>query len=148
MARNTRLLRCSPETVFAVLADGWLYPTWVVGASRMRDVSEDWPAVGSRVHHSFGLWPVLIDDRTYVEEWDPPRRAVLLARGWPVGEARVTIEVKPRGDGCVVRLTENAVAGPGAWLDLVTDPLLRVRNHETLHRLALLAEGGARLPVK
>ncbi len=36
MAKNVRNLRCSPEDVFDVLRDGWLYPTWVVGASRMR----------------------------------------------------------------------------------------------------------------
>ena len=27
-----------------MLADGWLYPLFVVGASRMRDVDDDWPA--------------------------------------------------------------------------------------------------------
>ena len=31
--------------------------------------------------------------------------------GWPLGEAQVTIEVKPRGDGCVVRMLEKAVRG-------------------------------------
>lgn len=146
MARNVRLFRCPPEAVFAVLSDGWLYPTWVVGASRMREVEEAWPEVGAKLHHSFGVWPVLIDDHTRVEEWDPPRRMSLLARGWPMGEARVTIEVKPRASGCVVRISEHAVAGPGAWADAVVDPLLRWRNSETLHRLALLAEGGARRP--
>ena len=34
-----RRLNCSPEQVFAVLCDGWTYPVWVVGASRMRSVS-------------------------------------------------------------------------------------------------------------
>lgn len=148
MARNVRLFRCPPEAVFAVLSDGWLYPSWVVGASRMREVSDAWPAVGSRLHHSFGVWPLLIDDHTHVEEWDPPRRVSLLARGWPMGEARVTIEAKPRGSGCVVRICENAVAGPGAWADAVVDPLLRWRNKETLNRLAYLAEGGARPPAQ
>lgn len=146
MARNVRFFRCPPEAVFAVLADGWLYPSWVVGASRMRDVSEGWPRVGSRIHHSVGTWPLLIDDRTYVEEWDPPHRVSLLARGWPLGEARIEIEAKPRESGCVVRIIEHAVAGPGAWFAAATDPLLRWRNSETLHRLALLAEGGARRP--
>jgi hypothetical protein len=143
MARNVRFFRCSPEAVFAVLADGWLYPSWVVGASRMRDVGEAWPRAGASLHHSFGVWPILIDDVTHVEEWDPPRRMSMLARGWPMGEARVTIDVKRRGAGCVVRIRENAVAGPGAWASAVIDPVLRWRNTETLHRLALLAEGGA-----
>ena len=46
MSTNVRSMNCSPEDVFAVLADGWLFPTWVVGASRMRDVDAAWPEVG------------------------------------------------------------------------------------------------------
>jgi hypothetical protein len=38
MSRNVRASACSPQAVFEVLADGWLYPGWVVGASRMRAV--------------------------------------------------------------------------------------------------------------
>ena len=28
--------------VWAVLSDGWLYPCWVVGAARMREVESSW----------------------------------------------------------------------------------------------------------
>ncbi|SDQ28440.1 SRPBCC domain-containing protein [Microbacterium sp. cf332] len=144
MARNVRVMRCAPEDVFAVLNDGWLFPSWVVGASRMRDVASDWPREGSRLHHSFGVWPLLIDDSTSVLEFDPPHRMVLQARGWPVGEARVTLDVKPRGAGCVVRLQEVAAEGPGSLIpQQLLDLPLRVRNAETLRRLAHLAEGGA-----
>ena len=86
---------CSAEDVFAVLADGWVYPVWVVGASRMRAVDDDWPEVGSRLHHSAGAWPLLIDDTSEVLAYDPPRAMVLQARGWPAGEARVEITVEP-----------------------------------------------------
>jgi hypothetical protein len=142
MSRNVRVLRCTPEDVFRVLRDGWLYPSWVVGASRMRDVDEFWPAARSELHHSFGVWPMLIDDKTVVEECDDPRRMVMRARGWPIGEARVTIDVKPRGDGCVVRIQEEAVAGPGKYVpEPLLDMMLHWRNTETLHRLAYLAEG-------
>jgi hypothetical protein len=144
MSRNVRVLKCTPEDVFEVLGDGWLYPAWVVGASRMREVDERWPQAGSEVHHSFGIWPVLIDDKTVVEEYVPSQKMVMRARGWPIGEARVTIDVKPRGEECVVRIQEEAVAGPGR---LVPAPLLDIplhwRNEETLHRLAYLAEGRA-----
>ncbi len=142
MSRNVRILRCTPEDVFRVLADGWLFPSWVVGASRMREVEGAWPAPGARLHHSVGVWPILIDDATVVEEYEAPRRMVLRAKGWPLGEARVTIEVKPRGEGCLVRIQEEAIAGPGR---LIPAPLLDIalhwRNDETLHRLAYLAEG-------
>ncbi|WP_382304285.1 SRPBCC domain-containing protein [Herbiconiux sp. UC225_62] len=144
MSKNTRIFRCSPEQVFEVLADGWLFPVWVVGASRMRDVDEAWPAEGSALHHSFGVWPALIDDSTTVLEWDPPRTMVIKPAGWPIGEAKVTIRVKRRGAGCVVRIDEEAVAGPGS---LIPGPLLdvplHIRNVETLRRLAYVAEGRA-----
>ncbi|QIG40366.1 SRPBCC family protein [Microbacterium sp. 4R-513] len=142
MSRNVRELQCTPEDVFRVLGDGWLYPSWVVGASRMREVGDDWPQAGSALHHSFGVWPVLIDDATIVEEWRPPRHMVMRARGWPIGEARVTIDVKDRGEACVVRIQEEAVSGPGRFVPApLMDILLRWRNAETLHRLAYLAEG-------
>lgn len=142
MSTNYRLMACAPENVFDVIADGWLFPTWVVGASRMRDVDEAWPAVGSRLQHSFGVWPALIDDETTMIEWDPPRRAVMKPAGWPIGEALVTIDVKPRGDGCVVRIGESAVKGPGSLIPgPVLDIPLHLRNIETLRRLAFIAEG-------
>jgi hypothetical protein len=144
MSVNYRLIHTNPERVFEVLANGWLYPSWVVGASRMRDVDDAWPAEGSRLFHSFGVWPLLINDSTSVLEWDPPRHAMFKARGWPVGEAHVTIDVKPRGDGCVVRIGEDAVSGPGRFIpEPVRRMMLHARNTETLQRLAYLAEGGA-----
>jgi hypothetical protein len=145
MSVNVKRFACAPEAVFAVLADGWLYPTWVVGASRMRDVDASWPAPGAQLHHSFGVWPALLDDATTSLEWDPPRRAAFRAKGRPVGEARVLIDVSPRGSGCVVRLEEQAVRGPGALIPrAVMDVPLYLRNVETLRRLAFLAEGHAR----
>ena len=142
MSHNARVLHCPPEAVFRVLEDGWLYPSWVVGATRMRDVDANWPEVGGRLHHSVGVWPALIDDETASIEWNPPHRMVMRAKGWPIGEARVTIDVKPRGRGCVVRIQEHAVAGPATLIPRpIADAILHWRNSETLHRLAYLAEG-------
>ena len=142
MSSNVRLMACSPQDVFDVLANGWLFPTWVVGASRMRDVDESWPAEGARLKHSFGVWPFLLDDETVVREWDPPRRAVISPKGWPIGEALVTIEVRPRSNGCIVRIQEKAQKGPATLLPhSVLDLYLHARNVETLRRLAFIAEG-------
>jgi uncharacterized protein YndB with AHSA1/START domain len=149
MIQVQRRLNASPERVFAVLSNGWLYPSWVVGASRMRDVDPAWPEVGSRLHHSVGVWPVLLDDSTSVLLNDPPRRLVLQARGWPAGEATVDIRLEPDGDGCLVTLMEDATRGPGT---LVPQPVrliaIQPRNRETLKRLAFLAEGQAESPVR
>lgn len=142
MSSNVRRIRCTPEQLFDVLADGWLFPVWVVGASRMRDVDAAWPAEGSRLQHSFGVWPALINDETRVLEWDPPRRMVLKPAGWPIGEAKVTIDVRSTEDGCLVRLQEKAVRGPGSLIpSALMDIPLTLRNVETLRRLAFIAEG-------
>ncbi|TFD57554.1 MULTISPECIES: SRPBCC domain-containing protein [unclassified Cryobacterium] len=144
MAVNYRKFRCTPEQVFAVLHNGWLYPTWVVGASRMRDVDTIWPAVGSRLHHSVGVWPALLDDSTSVLEWQAPRHALLQARGWPIGEAHVSIDIQDHPNGCLVRMTEDVVAGPARLVPTtLSDLAIRYRNSETLRRLAYLAEGHA-----
>ena len=144
MAVNYRKFRCTPEQVFAVLENGWLYPTWVVGASRMRDVDASWPAVGSRLHPSVGVWPALLDDTTSVLEWQAPRHVMLKARGWPIGEAHVSIDVHDRPNGCLVRMTEDVVAGPARLVPTtLSDLAIRYRNSETLRRLAYLAEGHA-----
>lgn len=144
MARNTRVFHCSPESVFAVFANGWLFPGWVVGSSRMRSVDRDWPHIGSKLHHSFGIWPVVIDDETTVLEWRPSHRFIIQAAGWPMGEARVRLEIEPHARGCKVRIHETAVKGPAT---LIPKPLLHgfvwVRNIETLRRLAHMAEAGA-----
>uniref|UniRef100_A0A942SXP8 SRPBCC family protein n=1 Tax=Neobacillus citreus TaxID=2833578 RepID=A0A942SXP8_9BACI len=144
MAKNVRILHCRPEDVFDVLGDGWLYTTWVVGASRMRGQDPDWPREGSRIHHSFGAWPVVIDDVTTVHVWDPPHRMVIQPKGWPIGEARVELTVVPHRLGCKVTIVENAVAGPGSWLpSFVVQPLIWIRNRETLRRLGWVAAGRA-----
>ena len=142
MSRNVRVFECSPEAVFRVLADGWLFPSWVVGASRMRDVDESWPNEGSKLHHSFGVWPLLINDETYAIEWHPPHRMVMRPTGWPLGEARVTIDVRPHADGSIVRIQEEPVAGPARFIPRpLLEAMLWWRNTETLHRLAYMAEG-------
>lgn len=142
MAQNTRLVHATPEQVWNVLADGWLYPVWVVGASRMRDVDEAWPDVGSKLHHSVGLWPLLIDDNTEVVDATPHHSMTLRARAWPAGEASVHLRLDAVGAETSVTIEEEPVSGPGA---LVPPPVrgmgLRWRNSETLRRLAFIAEG-------
>lgn len=142
MSTNTRIVHATPQQVWHVLADGWLYPLWVVGASRMRDVDDHWPDVGAQLHHSVGAWPLLLDDTTEVTEVHPGSLLVVRARAWPTGEAQVTLRLRAQGAETEVEIEEKAVAGPGVLVpSLVEDPLLGWRNTETLRRLALLVEG-------
>ncbi len=135
------MIKTTPGKVWEVLSDGWLYPLWVVGASRMREVEDHWPEEGAQLHHSVGSWPLLIDDTTEVLESRPPTFLKLRARAWPTGEAGVTLHLEPHAEGTLVTIEEDAVSGPGR---LVPRPVrsagLVWRNTEALQRLAFLAE--------
>lgn len=139
-----RLIRASPEDVSDVLRDGWLYASWVVGASRIRGVDAEWPQVGSSIAHSVGLWPALISDTTTSVFEDLPRRLELQARAWPAGEAHVVILIEPADTltESLVSIIEYTAAGPAQLLpDRLEQPIIRYRNTEVLRRLAMLAEG-------
>ena len=138
--------RCTPagvDAVWAVLADGFRYAAWVVGAARVRAVDDGWPAAGTRIHHSVGTWPAMLDDVTTVLSSVPARELVMQARGWPAGEARVELELLPgeQAGGCRILMREDATHGPGR---LIPGPLrqwaIAPRNAESLRRLAYLAE--------
>ena len=58
MATNSARINASRTAVFGVLSDGWKYSNWVVGTSHMRAVEEAWPAVGSKLYHASGAWPL------------------------------------------------------------------------------------------
>jgi hypothetical protein len=138
-------IHADPTDVWDVLADGWLYPLWVVGASRMREVDDEWPAPEARLHHSVGSWPLLIDDTTSVVTSQPGRRLELRARAWPAGEATVDITLAPHPEGTEVSIAEDAVAGPGVLVPgALRQPLLRWRNQEAMRRLALVVENRQR----
>ncbi len=141
-AAVARQTSASPQQVWSVLADGWAYTTWVVGACRVRAVEPDWPLAGQRIHHSFGTWPVLLNDTTEVLDAIELESLTLQARGWPMGEATVHISLQPWQSGTLIRIHEDATTGPAT---LVPKPLRQLaigpRNRESLRRLAYLAEG-------
>ncbi|MFJ4209322.1 SRPBCC family protein [Paenarthrobacter sp. NPDC089675] len=144
MSTVAQLFKSTSDDVWKVIADGWLYSGWVVGASRIRAVDDGWPQAGSKLHHSVGAWPLLINDSTSVTSVEPGRSLELLARGWPVGEATVLITVEDVDNGCRVSISEDAVRGPGKLVPkAIRDPLIDIRNRETLRRLELMAAGGA-----
>jgi uncharacterized protein YndB with AHSA1/START domain len=139
----SRIVDAPREQIFAILADGWMYASWVVGASHIRDVDPGWPAVGTRIHHCVGPWPLQVRDQTEVLAVNPPRMLELKASAWPFGQARVRLELEPLPDGRTeVRMQEEFISGPARLLPhAVQVILLAPRNRESLSRLADLAEG-------
>ena len=140
MGTITRTVATTPDRVFAVLADGWTYSGWVVGCSHIRDVDAGYPAPGTRIHHSVGVWPATVEDTTEAVEMVPDKRLVLDARVWPVGKARVSFTLEARGAETAVTMEEEATDGPGRLLqNKATDVLLDKRNDESLARLFAMA---------
>ncbi len=142
MTINHRLVDASTSQVWDVLAEGWLFPVWVVGAARMRDVTADWPGAGAKLHHSVGVWPILLDDHTEVLESVPEQRLALRARAFPAGVAEVVITLVAQASGTKITLEEKVTGGPAA---LIPRPLeaaaMKWRNTETLRRLSHIVEG-------
>lgn len=140
-SRRARVVTATPATVWEVLSDGWLFPLWVVGASRMREVDDEWPAVGATIHHSVGVWPLLLDDETEVVDCTPGAHLALNAKGRPYGEALVQLTLEPVGSDTRIVIQEDVVRGPGAWTPtVVRRPLLDWRNVESLRRLSYIVE--------
>ena len=144
MSVSRRQISASPDGVFAVLSDGWLYASWVVGAARIRDVDADWPAPGTRIHHSIGAWPLFLHDVSEVVEAEPPRMMLLEVRVRPAGRGHVRFTMREVDGGTEVTMAEEPSEGPVRWLhNRALDALIDARNRETLLRLSWLAEGRA-----
>jgi len=141
MSETAQIVEATPERIFAVLADGWSYASWVVGAAHIRDVDAAWPAVGSRVHHRIGPWPVQIDDHTTVRAMEPNKLLELDARMWPLGQAVIRLMLEPVSPTSTrIRMAESMVSGIGRLLpDAAQALLLRPRNAEALRRLGDIA---------
>jgi hypothetical protein len=136
--RNTTATR---QQVWDVIADGWTYSQWVVGNSRMRAVDPAWPAVGSTIAHSIGVWPLLLDDETVVEDCQPLELLVLLAKGRPFGKARITLRLLDVETGCRIEMAEVPVGAPMGWLPKRAALAAALpRNRECTWRLATMAE--------
>jgi uncharacterized protein YndB with AHSA1/START domain len=139
---TVRTVDAPPEQVFAVLSDGWTYSDWVVGTSHIRDVDDNWPQVGSKLHHKAGPWPLSLHDSSTVTEMTRDRHLNLQAGLWPLGEANVDLQLEPAGPGRTrVIMREEFASGPLRGLkNGLHNIVLHRRNIEALRRLADLAE--------
>ena len=81
MATRSIHVSAGTDEVWAVLADPWSYATWVVGTVKIRDADPGFPAVGCKLHHAVGAWPLLLEDETEILECEPDHR---LGRNLPL----------------------------------------------------------------
>jgi hypothetical protein len=150
MATVERIIRTTPDRVFAVLADGWTYSDWVVGTVHIRDVDANWPAPGSALHHKAAPWPFSLQDTSTVVACEPGRSLTLAAGLWPLGQARVQIDLEKHGSTATrVTMTEDFEAGPLLFFrNKINDLVLHRRNVESLRRLADVAERAKSVPQR
>jgi hypothetical protein len=130
----------APEAVWDALADAGGYGYWVVGSKEIRDADPDWPAPGSKFHHTLGFGPFEVKDHTVALEAARPGLLSLRAKGRPLGTAKVTLKMTELDGGTLVRMTENP---DGLTSVLAFNPLVQLltfgRNAESLMRLEELA---------
>jgi uncharacterized protein YndB with AHSA1/START domain len=129
-----------PEAVWDALADAGGFGYWVVGSKEIRDADPEWPAPGSRFHHTIGFGPFEISDQTVALAAERPGLIRVRAKARPLGTARVTLKMTELDGGTLVRMTENP---DGLTSLLAVNPLIQLltfgRNAESLMRLEELA---------
>ncbi len=148
MPVNETIVEAPPPRLWDVLADPPSYEEWVVGNKEIHDHDRRWPAPGTEFGHKVGFGPMTVNDKTVALESLAPRRLVMNVRALPVGHGIVTFELAESGSGTLVRMEEKPAGGPVKLLWPVFDPLVRMRNAETLRRLKRLAESRHQPPAR
>jgi uncharacterized protein YndB with AHSA1/START domain len=141
VARSAIDIDASPREVWAVLADPFTYADWVPGSHQVRGADAGWPERDTALHHTLGMPPLALSDRTEVLESEPPQRLRLLARARPLPSALVTLELRPLGEQTRIAMVED-LANPllNVLLGPVGHAAMKVRVREALRRLKRLAE--------
>jgi carbon monoxide dehydrogenase subunit G len=147
MSINEIQVDTPPAAVWDVLADPPSYEEWVVGNKEVRDHDPSWPTVGTEFRHKVGFGPFTIKDKSVCLETQAPRRLMMHVRVLPVGHGIVTFELHEDGAGTRVRMEEQGAGGAVKLLWPLLDPLVKLRNAETLRRLKRLAESRHRAPA-
>ena len=147
MARNEIDIAAPPEAVFDVLADPRSFARWVVGSKAIRAADPDWPAPGSVFDHAQGVGALVLKDTTTALESERPRLLSMRVNARPLTVAHVTLTLEPRDGGTHVVMREvPADLRSQVTMNPAVDPLLHMRNAESLRRLKRLAEGTEPMP--
>jgi uncharacterized protein YndB with AHSA1/START domain len=141
MAFTSRQISASATDIWAVLVDPTTYPDWLVGAQRIRDIDDDWPAIGSRFHHRVGVGWLSMPDYSEVEAIEPTSLLRLAVRVRPFISATATFRLVSDGSVTVISFEEEPnIKILGELVRPVVDPSVHIRNHLSLRRLADFVE--------
>ncbi|MGW6418978.1 SRPBCC family protein [Streptomyces sp. NPDC055055] len=141
MAVRHQLIRRSPRSVWAVLADPTLYGEWVVGPCESTPLDATWPAPGSRLRYTIRLGPWSAEGSTTVRHQEAGKELELEAAFKSLGTARIFLQLRPWGEETVVVCDEHPLRGLSSSLhNSVSETVLQLRHRGMLARLARLVE--------
>ena len=147
MSVNEIKVDAPAQAVWDVLADPPSYEQWVVGNKAILGYDPSWPVPDTEFRHKVGFGPLTVKDKTVSLEAERPHRLGMNVRVWPVGHGIVTFQLEETGSATLVRMKEVPAGGPLKVLWPVLDPLVKLRNAETLRRLKRLAESRHAAPA-
>lgn len=146
MARTSRRLSAPVEAVFSVLSHPPNYGYFVVGTKTIRRFDPRWPQVDAVFHHTVGLGPLFLRDKTRVFKVEPPDHLILHAGMGPLSVNLVDFRLSPDPAGTVIVVEEYPIRGPLAkiWSPPL-DAAMWLRNFLMLRRVERLAQRRAEL---
>jgi uncharacterized protein YndB with AHSA1/START domain len=140
MPLHNVLIPASPAAVWDVLADPYSYSDWVVGTRDISSADLSWPAVSSVLRYQAGIGPLRFEGHSIVRDVNPPCHLELEADAGLMA-ARVSMSVKPWGDGALAIVEEHWIRGPSVLLDNpLIDLALNIRNRWMVRNLASVVE--------
>jgi hypothetical protein len=135
------MIHASPATVWTVLADGSRYADWVVGTSSSRTVRGQWPEVGAALEYEVRLGPVHLTNETIVRHREERTLLELEAQAGPLGTARISLQLLPWGEHCLVTVDEHPLHGAAGTLhNFGVETVIQLRHRAMLARLARICE--------
>ena len=141
MAVRHRLIKASPDRVWAVLADGSRYAQWVVGTAASQPKDGEWPQESASISYQIRLGPFEVGNETVVRRCVEGSVLELEANAGPLGTARICIELRKWGEYCLVIVDEHPLQGTGGALhNLGFEALIQLRHRAMLARLAKTCE--------
>ncbi len=148
MSVNEIEMNVAPEAVFGVLSDPRSYGRWVVGSRAIHAADPEWPAQGSVFEHTQGFGPLPLQrDTSTVLAVTRPAFLQLRVQARPLTVAHVTLRLSPRDGGTHIRMEEVPADLRSKFvMNPLMQPLLHLRNAESLRRLKRLVEGTDPMP--
>ena len=122
------------EDVWDALIDVRTYPDWLIGARPIRRVDDGWPAPGTAFHHTVGVGPLTISDRTRADAVDAPTMLALDVRALPLLHGKVHFGLRRTSEGTEVEMEEHPI-GIHRLLSPLMSPLTLARNRASLEKL-------------